>query len=330
MAAGAWGISVATMHQAKVARAAGISRIMLAHQVLDSTALTWAAAELARDASFEFSWFVDSVEGVQAAAEAGRDHLSRNGFPVILDVGYFGGRTGVRTAPQARALAGAISATEGVCLVGVNGYEGGLTNVDGVRSFFAKVRTVVEDLAASGLLPAAPIVTACGSAYFDLVASDLGDQWANQQGATVILRSGSSITHDNGVYEHKTAYSRIAREGNLQLALQIWVQILSAPELGLALAGMGKRDAPIDEGMPIPLAIRHSGSSDVVDIRGHATVPKMDDQHCYVHLADGLPVRPGDLVCFGISHPCTAFDRWRVIPIVNASDTVVDVVRTYF
>lgn len=327
--AGAWGISLATAQQVKIARAAGISRILLAHQVLDEAALGWLAGEIARGDGFEFACFVDSAEGAQAAGRAGRQHGLSAGFPVILDVGYSGGRTGVRSQAEARALAETIAATDGVTLVGVNGYEGGLPNVAAVHEFFAAVRAVVDELAGAQLLAPAPIVTAGGSSYFDVVASDLAGSWAERQGATVILRSGAYVSHDDGVYTHKTAFNRVAREGNLQAALRIWAQVVSAPEPGLAIAGMGKRDAPYDEGMPIPLAVRR-GDDASEDIRGRVTVPKMDDQHCYLDVPADISLRPGDLMCFGISHPCTAFDKWRAIPIVGEDDVIVDIVRTYF
>ena len=38
----------------------------------------------------------------------------------------------------------------------------------------------------------------------------------------------------------------------------------------------------------------------------------------------------GDLVGFGISHPCTAFDKWRVIPVVDDELRVTGAVRTFF
>ena len=36
------------------------------------------------------------------------------------------------------------------------------------------------------------------------------------------------------------------------------------------------------------------------------------------------------LVGCGISHPCTAFDKWRLIPVVDDDYTVVDAVLTFF
>jgi D-serine deaminase-like pyridoxal phosphate-dependent protein len=329
IAAGAWGITLATAQQVAVARAGGVSRVLVAHQVLDPVALDWFAGEIAGDPDFEFACFVDSVEGVRAAGRAGRVHGLPRGFPVILDVGYSGGRTGVRTQAEARALAETIAATDGVTLIGVNGYEGGLPDVDSVHAFFATVRGVVDELADARLLVDRPIVTAGGSSYFDIVASDLAGSWAERHGATVILRSGAYVSHDDGIYTRKTAFNRVAREGDLRPALQIWAQVVSAPEAGLAIAGMGKRDAPYDSGLPIPLTARRDGGT-AIDIRGRVTVPKMDDQHCYLDVPPDIVLRPGDLVCFGISHPCTAFDKWRAIPLLDEEDVILDVIRTYF
>jgi D-serine deaminase-like pyridoxal phosphate-dependent protein len=36
----------------------------------------------------------------------------------------------------------------------------------------------------------------------------------------------------------------------------------------------------------------------------------------------------------GLSHPCTAFDKWRLIPVVDDAGTanprIVDLIHTYF
>ncbi|RZU63840.1 D-serine deaminase-like pyridoxal phosphate-dependent protein [Microterricola gilva] len=339
--AGAWGITVATPAQLLVARRSGVARVILANEVLDGTALDWIAAELAADPAFEFACFVDSAAGVRAIAAAGEKHGlasgARGGFPVLLDVGFPGGRTGVRSHAEARALADLVSATPGIRLLGVSSYEGGLPGVEAVRGYFAGVRAIVEELAAAELLPPDAIVTAGGSAYFDQVGTELTVEWARSvlPDARVILRSGAYISHDDGVYVGKTAFNRIPAEGSLNGALQLWAQVLSAPEAGLALVGMGKRDAPIDSGLPVPLLLRRADaagdlSSARTEVLEGANVTTLDDHHGYVALPDGVTVVPGDLIAFGISHPCTAFDRWSNIPVVDADDTIVDVVRTYF
>ena len=43
-------------------------------------------------------------------------------------------------------------------------------------------------------------------------------------------------------------------DGSLTAALQVWAQVLSTPEPGLAILGAGKRDLPFDLGLPVPVA----------------------------------------------------------------------------
>ncbi len=331
LAAGAWGITVATAQQAHVARAAGVRRVLLAHELLDATALAWAAGELAGDPGFWFACLVDSPEGVEAAARAGRDAGLAGGLPVLLDIGYPGGRTGVRDAARARSLAELVAGTVGVALAGVSGYEGGLTEPDAVRAYLRGVRAIAEQLRGAGLLAEGAIVTAGGSAWFDLVAEAFDAGWAASVGVRAVLRSGAYLSHDDGIYRERTPFVRIPEEGRLDAALELWAQVVSAPEPGLALAGFGRRDAPADSGMPVPLRLRPAASpGQERDIRGLVEVARLDDQHAYLHPEPSLELRPGDLVCLGISHPCTAFDKWRAIPLVDAEYRIVDVVRTYF
>jgi len=45
--------------------------------------------------------------------------------------------------------------------------------------------------------------------------------------------------------------------------------------------------------------------------------------------ADG-DARVGDLVGCGISHPCTTFDKWRWMPVVDDRYVVTGAIRTFF
>jgi D-serine deaminase-like pyridoxal phosphate-dependent protein len=107
----------------------------------------------------------------------------------------------------------------------------------------------------------------------------------------------------------------------------VWAQVVSAPEPGLAVLGAGRRDVPFDLGLPVPRGVR--GADGGMRSAGGLTVVKLDDQHAYAETR-GTEVRPGELVCLGISHPCTAFDKWRVIPVVDDGYRMTDVLRTYF
>ncbi|NRQ38025.1 alanine racemase [Nonomuraea sp. NN258] len=296
--AGAWGLTVATPRQARTVRGFGVDRIMLANQVVDPAGLKWAAAELDAHPAFEFLSFVDSTAGVDILAR----FASSRPFRVLVELGHEGGRAGCRSLDDLLDLAAYVQRTPGVELAGVAGYEGSLKTDDEVRKYLDLLQQAVEYMRVKN-----PILTVGGSQWFDVIGRELV---ATQ--ARILLRSGAYVSHDDGYYRERTPFNRM--DGELRPALEVWAHVLSTPEPGLAIVGMGKRDAPYDEGLPIPR-------------RGGVTVMRMQDQHTVVH-AEGL--KPGDLLAFGISHPCTAFDKWRVLPMVDRDYRVVGTVNTNF
>jgi D-serine deaminase-like pyridoxal phosphate-dependent protein len=312
--AGAWAITVATPNQALVCGELGVPRVLLANEVVDPTALRWIAAQP------DILVYADSVAGVRAMADAGGH------FQVLLEWGYPGGRNGCRTLAEAVAVAQAVRDAPNLDLVGISSFEGLLPSPEAAQSF---VDSMVEATKAiAGLLPAEPIVTAGGSAYFDLVTATLGGQWLDGRHIRLVLRSGAYISHDDGTYRHKTPFRRVPGEGSLDAALEIWAQVLSTPEPGLAVIGMGKREAPYDEGLPVPLRVRRADGR--VQVADGLEVVRLNDHHGHLSVREDGAVAVGDLVCLGISHPCTAFEKWPVIPVVEDDYTVTDLLRTYF
>jgi D-serine deaminase-like pyridoxal phosphate-dependent protein len=107
------------------------------------------------------------------------------------------------------------------------------------------------------------------------------------------------------------------------------------PEPGRAYLDAGKRDFPFDEGLPEVQLLRRTGSTGTVvtELPGHEVIGS-NDQHAHVRVPDGSPLRVGDVVRLGISHPCTAFDKWSLIPVLDDASaeapTVVDLIRTHF
>jgi D-serine deaminase-like pyridoxal phosphate-dependent protein len=295
LAAGAWGITFATAQQALVARNWGVPRVLLANEVLDERVLRWAVTQ-----EWEFLSYVDSIEGAAV--------LPR-GAKVLVEIGYPGGRGGCRDVESAAAIAKAARARPGVEVLGVSGFEGQLPGAGEVRAFLGTIREASR--AVGG-----PIVSAGGSAFFDLVVEEL-----KGIAPQLVLRSGCYVTHDHGLYASSSPLA-----GQLIPALEVWAQVVSAPEPGLVIAGAGRRDVPHDSGHPVPLAVRgRDGETRSAD--PDAVVERLSDQHAHVR---GLRAVPGELVCFGISHPCTAFDKWRVIPEVGEDYRVTALHETYF
>jgi D-serine deaminase-like pyridoxal phosphate-dependent protein len=315
--AGAWGITVATANQALAARRFGVPRVLLANELLDPKALRWAATE--SGAGWDFLCYVDSLTGVDAIRRA----MPPSGrLRVLVEIGYPGGRTGCRDVDEAEQVATAAAALPGVEVAGVAGFEGMLPGVDEVSTFLTTLVRAAARIAP--LCPYPPLISAGGSAFFDVVVAELTPP-ARANGWRVVLRSGAVVTHDDGNYARSTPFNRVPEEGSLSAALRVWAQVLSAPEPGLAILGAGKRDVPYDIDLPIPLAARDPAGT-LRPLPG-ATIDRLNDQHAYLR---GAEVTPGELVQLGVSHPCTAFDKWRVIPLIDAHDTVVDLIHTYF
>ena len=65
-----------------------------------------------------------------------------------------------------------------------------------------------------------------------------------------------------------------------------------------------------------------------------AVIVKMNDQHAYLRLPDGHPLcselAVGDLVGCGISHPCTTFDKWKLLLEVDDGYAVRGAINTFF
>ncbi|HEY6596182.1 MAG TPA: hypothetical protein VI011_19085 [Asanoa sp.] len=177
------------------------------------------------------------------------------------------------------------------------------------------------DLAGSG-----PIVTVGGSSYFDRVVQILPAALAATPYRTV-LRSGCYVTHDAGIYDAASPFGAHPRGPHrFREALRIWAPVLSRPEPTRAIAGLGRRDASADAGLPVPRVRRVDGVEEPLD----ATVVAVNDQHAHLDLATDARLDVGDLVGFGVSHPCTTFDKWRAIPVVDGDGTIVELAETCF
>ncbi len=298
--------------------------------------MRWLAAELDADPSFEFVSWADSVQtvelmdGVLASAPNGRP------VNVIVELGGPHGRTGARTVESARAVAEAIHRSTRLALAGVGGYEGALSHdrepagLSALRTYLDRMGQLHLQLSAAGLYGADSIVTAGGSAYQDVVVEQLAHLPAEQAGTSVVLRSGAYVIHDDGFYAGISPLIPGRVERPLRSAMHGWARTVSRPEPELALLDAGKRDLPFDEGMPVPQRVSGTGTL------GKSEVTALNDQHAFLRLpggtADDVPV--GTVVRLGLSHPCTAFDKWRLIPVVDDADAanprIVELIHTFF
>lgn len=328
LASGAWGITVANAVQARTLFDAGVDRIVIANQLINDAGIAWAVEASSR--GLELYCFVDSHEGLERLDRSGEHAIS-----VLVEVGRTGGRSGVRSLSEAMALAEAAAAMGSVRLAGLAGYEGVFVNGGDpddrseTRAYLGDLATAFEAVAEAGHLDGSgpTALSAGGSAAFDDVVELLGPG-AERHGAELVLRSGCYVTHDSGFYERASPLRAHSDLAPFRAALEAVAQVISRPEPGLALVDLGKRDVSFDEGLPVPLWWEHQHQRAAAPASWRTT--KLMDQHLFLELGADDDLAVGDTVAFGISHPCTTFDKWRHIPEVDDEDNVVAVLATEF
>src|SRR5471032_2074616 len=333
---GAWGITLATAHQVRAAYHGGVSRILMANQLVGRHNMMM-IAELLSDHDFEFFCLVDSVAGVEQLGEFFTS--VKKPLQVLLELGVPGGRTGVRDEAQRNAVLEAIDRYPDILkLAGVELYEGVLKEEHEVREFLQSAVAVTRALVEEGRFARTPaVLSGAGSAWYDVVAEEFVK--ASETGKVeVVLRPGCYLTHDVGIYRKAQtdifARNPVAKkmgEGLLP-ALQLWAYVQSIPEPDRAIIGLGKRDAAFDAGMPETARHFRPGTQwprDVSADEGWEIFGTMD-QHAYLRIKPGDDIQVGDMIAFDISHPCLTFDKWRQILVVDTKYRVKEVIETSF
>lgn len=334
---GAWGITAAVPHQARVYREFGVQRIFLANELVDAVALAWLAGELDADPEFHFVCYVDSVRGVELMDEALRAAGASRPVDVVVELGAGeGARTGARTEADCAAVADAVAAAGTLRLAGVAGYEGEVPDATGerVRDWLRRLVALAEEFDAAGRFAALDagepiVISAGGSAWFDAVADVFAEIPELSSPVLKLLRSGAYVSHDDGHYRHLTPFNRVPEEGALQPAFRLWAQVVSRPTGEQAFLNAGKRDAAYDLDLPQAQVVRSARDGSVRAATGIG-ITGLSDQHAWVRTDEGAELEVGDWVGLGLSHPCTSFDKWQLIPLVEADGTVTDYIRTFF
>jgi len=338
--AGAWGLTVANTTQLAIAVAAGARRMLIANQVLADADLAAIQALRAEHDGLNVVFLVDSIaqlvliEAWFAAQGGGAP------FDVMLEVGVSGGRTGCRTHDEAVVLARRLHASNAVRLVGIECYEGlgakgrSEDDVPYARTLMDRVEEIARQCDREALFDDDEVLlSAGGSAIFDLVAGRLKPELGRP--VRGLLRSGCYVTHDHGNYGRMLAAvaQRCACERTLEPALEVWTLVQSCPEPGLALLTAGRRDLSFDIEMPIPIARAARGVRAARAVPASWKVVALNDQHAHLRwdaADDAHAPAVGERVGLGISHPCTTFDKWHWMPVVDDDYRVVDAITTHF
>jgi D-serine dehydratase len=341
LAAGCWGLTFATCAQLEVARRHGVQRVFYANQLVGAADIRYVCDELRRDPGFEFYCLVDSVDGVQQLAERVAQADPGRRLNVLIEGGLAGGRCGVRDIGTAVKVAEAVRATGAqLALVGVEGFEGLVQyraadrRETDVREFLGFVAGIAEALDDRDLFDVDEVLlSAGGSAFYDLVI-EVFQQVRLRRPSQVLLRSGCYLTQDWGAYGGFLAdiHQRTgSATPDLEPALEVWAQVLSIPEPELIILSAGRRDFGQDAGNPVAITHVRRGSAERRPLHEAGwRMTAVSDQHAHMTVPPGHGVEVGDLVALGPSHPCTTFDKWRVLYLVDDDYNVTETIPTYF
>ena len=341
---GAWGITAATMHQVRVYRAHGIKRILLANQLLQRLDVEYIVSELNQDAELEFFCLVDSVQGCRLLGKALTAARTNHPLQVLLEVGVSGRRTGCRDLESAIKVADAIRQHSAVMtLCGVEGFEGLIrlaSDEETEAAVVAHLDLVVEVASAldlQGYFQGQEVVlSAGGSSHFDLVIQRF-KQARLSAPCRIIVRSGCYITHDYWMYrimiermfERSPELQKLGAP--LRPALEMWALVQSRPEPTRAICTIGKRDLGIDALPPTLEKWFRPGHHATPTAEGIAgDFVEINDQHAHAVIPVDSPLEVGDLVCLGVSHPCTTFDKWKLLYLVDDDYNIVSAIETFF
>ncbi|MBN1675902.1 MAG: amino acid deaminase [Kiritimatiellae bacterium] len=340
----AWGLCAATVDHLQIYRRFGVSRVLFANQLVGKQAVRYVLDELERDPAFDFYCLVDSVEGVRSLASAAEKRGAGRPIQVLIEVGVAGERAGCRTLAAALATGRAVkAAAPHLVLRGVEGYEGVFVSrgeasdcekVDTFLDFLAEtaVSCEAEDLFAEGEI----LLSAGCTSFFDLSCDRLA-RVGLKRGYAIVIRSGCYLTHDSGAYTERFN-AVLARSPELKAlgpglepSLELWGYVQSVPEPTTAILTFGRRDCPFDKGPPIPGKWLRPGGGGLPSALGAShRIRALNDQHAMMTIPEDSPLHVGDMVGAGISHPCGAFERWPLVPVIDEAYNVVSAVRTFF
>lgn len=345
IAAGAWGMTLATVPQAMVAATYGVKRILLANQLVGLAEMQQVV--LMQQHSIEFYCLLDSSENLQQLD----NFFSSQGrtLNVLLEIGVASGRSGVRSFAAATELAQQVKQSKAVQLAGVEFYEGVIKAPDqpfAIRQFVQSCISFSLELQQQQLFATPKILlSGAGSAFYDLVATAFATALLPDS-FIPLIRPGCYLFFDLGIYQQaqQDILQRSALacqvDGQLHNALEVWAYVLSRPEPALAIVGLGKRDMAFDAGLPLvsqhfrPQSVATQPNLQTQHLPTTADprmqISKMMDQHALLQLPADCDLAVGDMLSFAGSHPCLTIDKWRYLAVLDDDFQVRRWYETFF
>jgi len=338
--AGAWGMTLATAFQVKVAYEHGVKRVLMANQLVGKQNILSMIQLLKKDSEFEFYCLVDHIDNVEAIFKACRDQDLLRPFQVLIEVAPKCGRAGLRERKEILALAQAMQKYQDrVKLVGIECYEGvihGENAVEKVKTFLTEVSEITVELEEKNLFHSEKLLlTGGGTVFFDLVSDSLPKSKLKRD-FEVLIRPGCYLSHDSGIYDDfqnellERSQLACSIDSNLTSAIEVLAYVQSNPEPGLAILNIGKRDVSFDSGLPVPKSLYTVKEKELTHVNSDWSLVDLNDQHAFLSYPKEAKVCIGDIVVLSVSHPCLTFDKWQSILMVNKQYDVIENLQTFF
>jgi D-serine deaminase-like pyridoxal phosphate-dependent protein len=299
--AGAAGVCCAKLGEAEALLAGGVGSILVTSPIVDASLIgrLGAVAERAQEL-----WLaVDSVEAIDLAARAA-DTGSSIGVVIDIDVGL--GRTGVRDAATAVALAQRVAAAGGLFFAGVQGYGGSWQHVVGreerrrqMEKGIARLSEAVVALEANGHAVAVRTGGGTGTVLLDAELGVLND-----------VQPGSYVFMD---VEYRDALGDDP-EGRYEPSLFVQSQVISANNDRWVTLDAGLKAFATDAEAPV-----------LRDGPEHGTYAFFGDEHGRLSRSAARACRPGDRFELVTPHCDPTVDRYDVYHLVR-DDVLVDIV----
>jgi len=326
---GATWLTIANLQQLLIFKDFGFKDFFIANEVANDSALIQ-IGKFNATGEAKIAFCVDSTNSAKRLREICIKDAGLK-FEIYVEIGADNARAGLRDLAELENILDILK-LENINIGGISGFEGALPKagrsnkgLKAVAKFTDKLLTALE--IAEKFCNRKLKLTAGGSAFFDVVAKQLSQDGKNE----VILRSGGYLTHDHVHYEELYPF-KDSNEFHFEPALELCSEVLSNPETGLSLLNFGKRDVGNDLDNPVPLwripaEAKSSGIKAAQPI--NAKITQLNDQHGFMEHKK-IEINYSDLIGLGISHPCTNFDKWKVLFMVNDNYDVIDCIHTYF
>ncbi len=300
--AGAVGVCCAKLGETEALLAGGVGSVLVTSPVVDPSLVGRLGAVAERA---EALWLaVDGLEAIELASRAADTAGAPIGIVIDVDVGL--GRTGVRDAATAVALAQRVARAGGLFLAGVQGYGGSWQHVVGrderrrqMERGIARLSEAVVALEAAGHAIATRTGGGTGTVLLDAELGVLND-----------VQPGSYVFMD---VEYRDALGDDP-EGRYEASLFVQSQVISANNDRWVTLDAGLKAFATDAQAPV----LRNGS-------GQGTYAFFGDEHGRLSRGEARDYRVGDRVELVTPHCDPTVDRYDVYHVVR-DEVLVDIV----